>query len=120
MKILPVFFIIGLGCLTAVSAQSGRRVAHPAPVPTSTPQVQTTQGAADIEAQNAVGYSESAPNAPRSIYASPKMRKDKKSKKDKESVKPANAPPAAATTDENGEDVLKVETNLITIPISVF
>ena len=106
------FIILQLAILGA--AQSGRRVkAAPTPAP-----------AADAEksveaAQNSVGYSESAPNSARRISGSaPTLRgENKKSKKDSPKPNPAATP--ANETAAGDEDVVKVETNLITIPVSV-
>jgi hypothetical protein len=77
MKVLPIILLMVLGLFTDGSAQSGRR-GKPEAVPTATPQVQITQ---DVrETPESVGYSESSPNAPRSI--SVRTRNDKKSKKE--------------------------------------
>ncbi len=105
--LLFIFALFSIG-----AAQSGRKVT-PAPTP------------AVPENQDAGEYSESAPNKPRSLYASPNYsgKKSKsKSKADKKSQPTQTAPVSTATnqaaTDE--DDIVKVETNLITIPVSVF
>jgi hypothetical protein len=64
MKVLPFILLIVLILFTISSAQSGRRVKS-APVQTATPQVQVTQNTSETE--ESVGYSESSPNASRSI-----------------------------------------------------
>jgi VWFA-related protein len=113
MKVLPIILLMILGLFTDGSAQSGRR-GKPEAVPTATPQVQITQ---DVrETPESVGYSESSPNAPRSI--SVRTRNDKKSKKEtkKETQSPIQTTDAA-NPDE--DEVIKVETNLVTIPVSV-
>lgn len=112
-------FVLGIFifCLAAVAAaQSGRRVksaAPPAPV----------QTAQSEEPAETVGYSESASNGTRRLSVPTDSRKDKKSGKDAKaqnqpttSAKPADAAPDSA----DGEEVVKVETNLITIPVSVY
>ena len=120
-KLTSLLFII-FGLAAIGDAQSGRRIKSNAPIPESTPQVRVTQDASDAAADAPVtGYSESAPNAPRSI--SPNLKRDKKSKKD--AKKESNAPTsptvdAAKTGDAADEDVVKVETNLITMPVSVY
>ncbi len=113
------FFVFGLlifGLVGFVFAQSGRRV-RSAPAPVSTPQVQQTQDVGG-EAPEAVGYSESAPNAPRSISPNRRVKAKKDSKKQpKTTVAAAPAPVADGGVEE---DVVKVETNLVTIPVSVY
>ncbi len=116
-----LLLILGISALTA-SAQSGRRV-QSAPMPNPTPQVRQTQ---DVrEAPEAVGYSESAPNAPRSIRVSPNLRKDKKSQKEKKketttAVQSTETPKTTDAGSADEEEVVKVETNLVTIPVSVY
>ena len=105
--LLFIFALVSIG-----AAQSGRKV-----TPAPTPNV--------VENQDASDYSESAPNKPRSLYASPNYsgKKSKsKTKTDAKSQPTKNIPVATATnqTDTEDEDVVKVETNLITIPVSVF
>ena len=116
MKALPIILIILLGFLTG-AAQSGRRMKSK-PVPASTPQVQTTQDAR--AAEESIGYSESAPNAPRSISAKQRSAKKtkKEAKKETTPTKPNGAASAAQTNSD--EEILKVETNLVTIPVSVY
>lgn len=106
-----LLFIFALASIGA--AQSGRKVT-PAPTPTV------------VENQDAGDYSESASNKPRSIYASPNFPRKKGKSKKSEEAKPQptqsapvlTAPNQATITDD--EDVVKVETSLITIPVSVF
>ncbi|HXH69757.1 MAG TPA: VWA domain-containing protein, partial [Pyrinomonadaceae bacterium] len=105
--LLFIFTLVSIG-----AAQSGRKVT---PVPT--PIVAENQDVGD--------YSESAPNKPRSIYASPNYsgKKSKsKTKADTKSQSNQTTPVSTATnqTETVDEDVVKVETNLITIPVSVF
>lgn len=94
MKVLSIISLITLALLTAGVvngfSQSGRRVKNPQPVPASTPQVQLTQDVTAAEnAGESVGYSESSPNAPRSI--SVRTRNEKKAKN--ETKKEANPQP---------------------------
>ena len=120
MKAVPIFLIITLGLLINVSAQSGRRVQTAPAAPVSLPQVQQTQNTTDTTQEASVGYSESAPNAPRSISTS--SRKDKKSKKEakKENTAPAQTTDPATSANSEDEEVVKVETNLVSIPVSVY
>jgi VWFA-related protein len=118
-----IFLLLIFSFAAIVPAQSGRRIASD-PVPASTPRVQQTQQIE--EAQETVGYSESAPNAPRSISTSPRLQKDKKPKKEtkketKSQAQTADTPKPAVTADSaEAEEVLQVETNLVMIPVSVF
>ncbi len=118
-----VFLVMFFSFAALVSAQSGRRVTIPTPTPASTPGVQQTQQI--VEPQETVGYSESSPNAARSISTSPRLQKNKdskkKTKKEKKSQPQTSETPKPAVADSTDEgDVLKFETNLVTIPISVF
>ncbi|HZH34161.1 MAG TPA: hypothetical protein VEX64_04930, partial [Pyrinomonadaceae bacterium] len=118
MKVLPFILLIVLILFTISSAQSGRRVKS-APVQTATPQVQVTQNTSETE--ESVGYSESSPNASRSISA--RARNEKKSKKNtkKETKSSVQTTGASKTDSANPEDdIVKVETNLVTMPVSVF
>lgn len=109
MKSIAVGLLAALSFFSVASAQSGRRVKT---APTPNPVIETTTAAPEAE-----GYSESSPNKPIPIYVSPK--KDKSKKKPETKQQPAQpAKTTAPTTDD--EDVVKVETNLITIPVSVF
>lgn len=115
-KFITGLLILGLSGF--VSAQSGRRV-QSAPKPVSTPQVQQTQ---DVQGETeAVGYSESAPNAPRTISARRAKPKNDSKTKSKPAApdKTAAAQPVAGDGDES-EEALKVETNLVSIPVSVY
>ena len=117
MKVLWIILLLMSGLFTDGLAQSGRRGKSEAP-PTTAPQIQITQDAR--ETPETVGYSESSPNAPRSI--SVRTRGDKKSKKETKKQSPAQTTDAAntrATANPDEEEVIKVETNLVTIPVSV-
>lgn len=99
---------------SVASAQSGRRVADSASTKRST--------AETAEKSDAGDYSESAPSKPRPVYL-PRSRRERKKSKDKADAKtqPNQTATAPSTQTETAdEDVLKVETNLITIPVSVF
>ncbi len=118
MKNFLFILIVIFGLYAVGSAQSGRRV-QSEPLPTSTPQVQITQDATETE--NPVGYSESAPNEPRSISARKSVTKKGKKQKEKTApTTPTVEPDKSATAKPEEEEVLKIETNLVTIPVSVF
>jgi len=133
MKVLQVFLIITAVFLTNALAQSGRRVQKTSqPTPVSTPGVQETeQDKEQTKKEESAGYSESAPSAPRTLYpksSKDKSKDDKKSKKDakkdnKDQTTPTVTTGTTATTNADGStednEVVKVETNLVTIPVSV-
>lgn len=110
-KITLVSVVVLLFALTT-AAQSGRKLKAPAQT-TAAPEVSTTRDKDD--SQGAVGYSESAPNAPRNLI--PRPRDKKKPKDDRKAAAVSSVP--AATTAPGDEEVIKVETNLITVPVSV-
>ena len=103
---IVLLFISGVFTILA-AAQSGRRTA---PAPTPTP------GAAEPPKDE---YSESKTKKTFPVYANP--RRDKSRKKDDKKPAATGEPTAAPapTGDEDGE-ILKIETNLVTIPVSVF
>ncbi|MEP6703718.1 MAG: VWA domain-containing protein [Acidobacteriota bacterium] len=108
MRILTLFCLT-LALIVSVSAQSGRKVE---PTPTPVPVIQ----------EDPLTYSESTPQKKRPVAVWPSLRGDS-SRPTRATVGPAPkqdtaaAPVAAAPA---GEDVVKVETSLITIPVSVF
>ena len=96
----------------AITAQSGRKLKSP-PKAAAAPEVSAPRGTE--ESQGSVGYSESAPNAPRTLI--PRSRDKKTAKDDRKSDA---APSAAVSTPAPGdEEVIKVDTNLVTVPVSV-
>ena len=114
LLLIICFFVSGN--LISTAAQSGRKVA-PSPTPRSNlPKVVVTTPGDDIT------FSESNPRKLPAIYVSPKkrekIRKQINSAKDnKQPNKNSAEPPVAVTTDE---DAIKIETDLITIPVSVY
>jgi len=98
MKKLPILVLFALLCFISGSAQSGRKIQ---PTPTPPPKI---EGPED--------YSESA-SQPRRPLIRPELR----------GVPNSNLPvPSTSETPSNveGEDIVKVETDLVTIPVSVF
>ncbi|MGB5012384.1 MAG: hypothetical protein WBO68_00025 [Pyrinomonadaceae bacterium] len=88
----------------SASAQSGRRVA-PTPKPTPAAQIR----------DDAPNYSESKPNPPRrSTYA------DRFPGIGNGTGKPVFTPASEVPVTVEGDDVVTVDTDLITIPVSVF
>ncbi len=102
MRRLAVFFFICLGLISTVSAQSGRKV-QPTPTPA-------------IPLDEAADFSESTSIKKRSRYQIPSLRGSSMATANKNPVT-SNPKPVI---DGEGEDVVKVETNLVTIPVSVF
>lgn len=106
---MRIFSLISLTILLAVSisAQSGRR---PEPTPTPSP-----------AQDDATTYSESTPQKKRPVAVWPSLHGDLLSKTPNAAPSSTQKSPsvkAPVTTD--GDEVVKVETNLITIPVSVF
>ncbi len=111
----PILLSVTVSVLlvTAVTAQSGRRVKSPASPATSVPPVQgAVAGEPQAEAQQ-VGYSESAPSR-----AVPLVRRNRDGNKQPKAETTGSETPATAKT-ADGDDVIRVETNLVTIPVSV-
>jgi len=98
MKKLLILVSLALLCFISVSAQSGRRIQ---PTPTPPPKVDSPDD-----------YSESA-SQPRRPLIRPELR-----------GAPSSTLPVPSTSETpssvGGEDVVKVETDLVTIPVSVF
>ncbi len=121
MKLLLILVFTILFCMTGVFAQSGRRVQTSTPSePVSKPQVQQTQDTTNTEKQDeSGGYSESAPNASRLLI--PGASRGKKSKKDaKKTAKNQPTTQTTTATKTEGEDEeITVETNLVTLPVTV-
>src|SRR4051812_12826399 len=102
-KLLYVTLLLLLSI--AVPAQSGRKV-KTAPAPQSQPESSSPQDE----------YSESTPQPKRTFYP-PRLRKDK----DKDNgiiAAPKTDTSATAPTSVGDEDVIKVTTDLVTIPVS--
>ncbi|MDQ2746097.1 MAG: VWA domain-containing protein [Acidobacteriota bacterium] len=104
--LVGLLFVLGIFSVFA-RAQSGRR---PTPAPTPTPTAETPEDE----------YSESKPKKTFPVYTNP--RREKAKKKEAKNTPAAAAEPTAAPAPptDDGEDVLKIETNLVTIPVSVF
>jgi VWFA-related protein len=115
MKKITVVSLVILVFVVAISAQSGRRIKSVPSQPASPVQGVEEALKSEEKTEDSVGYSESAPNAPRSISA--RKREDKKSKKDAKSAAQKSQTADASAADE---DIVKVETNLVTIPVSVY
>ena len=89
--------------------------------PVTLPQVQETeQSTKNSKQEESAGYSESAMNSPRTL--STQKKSDKKAKNDAKTKEqtPTQTTDSTKTPDESGDnEVIKVETNLVTIPVSV-
>ena len=115
MKIkIPFILIIALFALSDIEAQSGRIQTVPAD-PADKPTVQLTQDPDEIKRQDAIGYSESAPSTRRLIFPPNKNKNPKRDAK-----KDSQTPTATANAQAPGdEETIRVETNLVTIPVAV-
>lgn len=116
MRLFFVLFASVIFLFTSVNAQSGRRIqgssAASAPAAAAPPVQQATEGGFGNEER--AGYSESAPS--RSI---PLRRKEKTSKTDSKKDSSSTTAPAPAASSADDADVIKVDTSLVTIPVSV-
>ena len=101
MRIFTVFCVT-VAAVLSISGQSGRRM-EPTPTPVT------------VESEDATTYSESAPQKKRPARVWPGLRGDMTPK-----TRSAGATPSTSAPDSDVENVGRVETNLITIPVSVF
>lgn len=119
LKRFVVFLIAIFALAGAAQAQSGRKIE---PTPTPTPPA--------VEEEPT--YSESTPNKPRRIYPpnwrnerEKALEKERAKAKNKQTPKTQTQPTPNVQTDGQTDsvdesDVVKVETNLVSIPVSVF
>lgn len=114
MKRLTVGSLVILVFVAAAWGQSGRRVKAP-PAKPAAPEVAVADNRP--RSDDPSGYSESAPNAARTIWARPE--KAKKSK-EKASTQPLPSASPVANDSSGEEEVVKVDTSLVTVPVSVF
>jgi VWFA-related protein len=114
--------LIMLGLASVLFAQSGRKIRYPIPGTTtsgnSTKPAETEEvGKTETAAPTAVGFSESAPTQPVSIYIDRKRRKEKK---EKAAAPTPTAKPTTNQTASEDDEVIKVDTKLISIPVTVY
>jgi len=117
---LPILLLILL-FYSAAEAQSGRtqRVTTVQTEPVEKPTIQLTQDPAEIKKQDAITYSDSMPG-PRRLLLPPNKKPDSKKDSKKERKNKSETPaPVKTQTSEDEEEAIKVETNLVTIPVSV-
>ncbi len=89
----------------------------PAKPADQSPPVQGTPTEGGFGSEERTGYSESAPSRSIPLRRKDRDRKnDEKEEKKTRASKPVGDPIPAG---ENNEDVIRVETNLVTIPVSV-
>lgn len=112
---IPFLLIIAFCFVFAARAQSGKVIQTTPVEPVTKPQVQITQDPAEIKKQDAIPYSDSVPNTRRLIFP---PNKNKTSKKDAKPQQKKDSQKTPAQTSEEDETI-KVETNLVTIPVSV-
>ena len=106
MKALIIFSLVVLSFSVPASAQSGRKIA-----------AQPTPDAPTGKSDESAGYSESKPLPRRSLRPLPSIRNVPDS--ERKPLPPSPTKEAEVLSDSEDEAV-KVETNLITIPVSVF
>ncbi len=119
MKLILLTVVCAVVFVGSSSAQSGRRIkAAPATPSTDTAARPVSDSVAASAEDSSGGYSESAATNP--IALTP--RRNRQSKKDEKKATENKAPSTATDAkpaDPNEADVIKVETNLVTIPVSV-
>jgi VWFA-related protein len=109
MKIFAVFCLSVLAVIST-SAQSGRKIE---PTPTPVP----------VLTEDPATFSESTPQKKRPPQVWPTLRGETMRRQTGSTTGPVLAksnPPGTTTVDPEVEDVARVETNLVTIPVSVF
>lgn len=109
MRRFLVFLLIVLSFALVGFAQSGRKIS-PTPTPNQTISQQNPQN------KEEQGYSESKPIPKRSVSPLPSIRNIPKTDSNKQS----QTKETSEILSDSEDDVVKVETNLITIPVSVF
>lgn len=117
MKEFVFCCFVVLGLVSLAAAQSGRRIKNPLPESspaTNRTEINTTE-AQPAPTEEITGYSESSPNQPISIYID---RKNRQKKKDEIKNQPTPTPTPATSTNSD-EEVLKIDTNLISIPVTI-
>lgn len=117
---LPILLLILL-CYSAADAQSGRTqrvIVQTETVEKEKPTVQLTQDPAEIKKQDAITYSDSMPS-PRRLLLPPNKKRDLKKDSKKERKNNTQNPAPVKTENSEEEEAIKVETNLVTIPVSV-
>ena len=121
MKRFGFCFLIMLGLVSLAMAQSGRRVKNPLPgtTPASARTDINTTEEQPATKEETTGYSESSPNQAVSIYIDRERRKSKKEEKNRKTQPNPNPTPNSTASTDSDEEVLKVETNLISIPVTV-
>jgi Ca-activated chloride channel family protein len=122
VKIKIPFLLLILLCYCVVAdAQSGRtqRVTTVQTEPVEKPTVQVTQDPAEIKKQDAITYSDSMPGPRRLILPPNKKRDLKKETKTERKKNKRTETPTVKTETSDEEEAIKVETNLVTIPVSV-
>lgn len=104
MKGQVIIGFLVLGLFSAAFGQSGRRI-------TSTPTPAPSRAESDVPE-----YSESSPQKPRPKYIRPSLRGDS----DTSDMPPGPLSSNSAPQVVSDDDLVRVETNLVTIPVSVF
>ena len=114
MKKNLILSLVLLGSVSTVSAQSGRKIS--APPPTQTEQTEKTED-----------FSESKPSKLPPVYVTPKQQRELLKERNKNNKKSEKSDKSKVIEDKSGatqtvgdEDEITVDTNLVTIPVSVF
>lgn len=118
MKKLVLCCLIISGLVSLAVAQSGRRIKTlpGTDAAAKRTEINTTEPQTEVK-EETTGFSESSPNQAVSIYIDRENRRNRKDNKNSKTQ--PNPTPTPANTTEGDEEVLKVETNLISIPVTV-
>ena len=118
MKLILLTVVCAVVLVGSIAAQSGRRIKTVAATPSTETAPKPVADSVTAAGDGTVGYSESAPSSP--ITLSPRRNRESK-KEEKKSSENKSAPTATdpKPADPDEADVIKVETNLVTIPVSV-
>ena len=119
MKLILLTVVCAVVLVGSSSAQSGRRIKNAPATPNTETASKPVSDAVAVSAEDgSVGYSESAQSSPTAL-APRRNRQSKKDEKKSADEKPPSTAADAKPADPDEADVIKVETNLVTIPVSV-
>jgi Ca-activated chloride channel homolog len=117
MKRFLFFALTVLGLVSISFAQSGRRTKTPPnslPAGSSTSKESDTNDSSAKPATEPTGYSETRTSEPLSVALPRRKKKSNDKKKDSKETKTETPKP-----DESGEEIIKVDTTLISIPVTI-
>lgn len=118
MKALLAILAVVAFSVVSASSQSGRKVQNPSPAKAGQPSTPVAAAEGGFSDDERAGYSESAPSRSVPLTRSSRSKEKKAKTETSQAKKPENqTPPNPPGTSE--DEVIRVETNLVTIPVSV-